>query len=64
MPSEKMELLTVPEAAVRLGIGARTAWGLVARGELRSVKIASLRRVEAAEIERFISAQRGDGDGQ
>jgi excisionase family DNA binding protein len=46
-------LLTVEEAAERLGIGRTTAFHLVRVGELASVRIGRLRRVHRAALEEF-----------
>ncbi|PRW63026.1 helix-turn-helix domain-containing protein [Actinopolyspora mortivallis] len=47
------ELLTVSEAAQRLGIGRTKAYSLVRSGELASVLIGRLRRVPASEVTRY-----------
>ena len=49
-------LLTVEEAAQRLGIGRSHAYVYVLRGELPSVKLGRARRVPADELERFCRA--------
>lgn len=46
-------LLTVEEAAAQLGIGRTTAFGLVASGELESVRIGRLRRVHVSAITEY-----------
>jgi excisionase family DNA binding protein len=46
-------LLTVEEAAERLGIGRTTAWGLVKSGALHSVQIGRLRRVPASALDTY-----------
>lgn len=43
-------LLTVEEAAARLGIGRTTAFALVKSGEIASVQIGRLRRVPADAV--------------
>jgi len=43
-------LLTVEEAAARLGIGRTTTWSLVRSGDLDSVRIGRLRRVHVDAI--------------
>lgn len=51
-------LLSVPEAARRLGIGKTLAYSLVMRGELTSVKIrAKVRRVPLAALDEFVQRQ-------
>lgn len=47
-------LLTVDEAADRLGIGRSHAYQCVLKGELESVKIGRSRRVPAKALEDFI----------
>lgn len=52
-------LLTVEEAARRLGIGRTIAYGLVATGHLESVKIGRLRRVPVDALSRFVASPNG-----
>ena len=47
-------LLTVPEAAERLGISRAFAYNLVMRGELASVKLGRSRRVPVGELENYV----------
>lgn len=48
-------LLTVPEAAEALGIGVRTAWRLIERGDLPSVRVGRRsRRVRHEDLEAFV----------
>lgn len=49
-------LLTPEEAAKALRIGRSSLFGLLASGELASVRIGRLRRIPAGEIERFIGS--------
>lgn len=49
-PASHRILLTVEEAAERLGIGRTFAWRLVRTGELESVQIGRLRRVHVDAI--------------
>jgi excisionase family DNA binding protein len=44
------------EAAQRLGIGRTKVYELMARGELRSVKIGAARRVSAIALADFVAA--------
>jgi excisionase family DNA binding protein len=46
-------LLTVEEAAGRLGIGRTTAFALVKSGEIASVQIGRLRRVSADAVSEY-----------
>ncbi|MEV6649958.1 helix-turn-helix domain-containing protein [Streptomyces sp. NPDC051219] len=48
-------LLSVEEAARRLGIGRTTCFGLIASGELESVKVGSLRRIPADALAAYIA---------
>jgi excisionase family DNA binding protein len=54
MEDKDRQLLTVPEAAVKLRLSDAKAWQLVHRGELRSIKIGWSRRVPAEAIGEFI----------
>ncbi|MFF3592128.1 excisionase family DNA-binding protein [Streptomyces sp. NPDC002387] len=51
-------LLTVEEAARRLGIGRTTCFGLIASGELESVKVGSLRRIPADALAAYVARLR------
>jgi len=48
-------LLTVPEAAARMGIGRSLLYSLVMRGEIRSVTIGRARRIPAAALDEFVA---------
>jgi excisionase family DNA binding protein len=52
-PAPERVLLTVEEAAERLGIGRSLAFRLIRDGELESVQIGRLRRVPASAITDF-----------
>ncbi|MET9043870.1 excisionase family DNA-binding protein [Streptomyces sp. NPDC004362] len=52
-------LLTVEEAARRLGIGRTTCFALIASGELESVKVGSLRRIPADALAMYVARLRG-----
>ena len=47
-------LLTVPEAARRLGIGRSTAYALLRKRIIASLTIGALRRVPVSELENYI----------
>ncbi|MFG3295657.1 helix-turn-helix domain-containing protein [Streptomyces sp. NPDC048179] len=47
--------LTVAEAARRIGIGRTKLYEYVSSGEIRSVKIGSLRRIPAEAVEEFLA---------
>jgi excisionase family DNA binding protein len=53
-------LLTVDEAAQRLGIGRSHAYVFVMRGLIPSVKLGRSRRVPAAGLEEFVERLRAD----
>lgn len=58
-------LLTIPQAASKLGIKDRKMEQMVRSGELASVLVGDRsRRIEQAEIDRYVAARREDGDGQ
>lgn len=51
-------LLTVEEAADRLGVGRSTMYGLLRDGEVESVQIGRLRRVPADALPDFLARLR------
>lgn len=51
---ESKALLTIDEAAQRLGIGRSHAYIYVMKGEIESVKLGRSRRVPAGAIDDFI----------
>ena len=60
MTNERL-LLTVEEAARRLGIGRTLAWQLVRDGQLPSVRLGRLVRVPARALEDWLKRRiRGD----
>ena len=50
-------LLSVVEAAKRLGIGTTLFYELLYRGELRSLLIGNRRLVPASDVERYIESR-------
>jgi excisionase family DNA binding protein len=54
--------LTVAEAARRIGIGRTKMYEFVASGEIRSVKIGTLRRIPAEAVSDFLAQRSGSGD--
>jgi excisionase family DNA binding protein len=52
-PLPERVLLTVEEAAERLGIGRTTAFALVKSGEIESVLIGRLRRVSVSAVQYY-----------
>jgi excisionase family DNA binding protein len=57
-------LLTVEEAAERLGIGRTTAFALVKSGEIESVLIGRLRRVSVSAVQDYAARLIADGQAQ
>jgi excisionase family DNA binding protein len=53
-------LLTVEEAARRLGIGRTLAWRLVQERELPSVRVGRCVRVPLRDLEAWVEEQRQD----
>ena len=56
---EPQLLLTVDEAAQRLGVGRSTMYGLILDGVVESVRIGRLRRVPADALPRYLDQLRG-----
>jgi excisionase family DNA binding protein len=52
-------LLTVEEAAARLGIGRTTMFELIRRGDVESVRIGRLRRVRAVALDTYAASLSG-----
>lgn len=50
-------LLDVKTAAVLLSVSERTAWDLVGRGELKSIKIGSRRLIPRTAISEFVESK-------
>lgn len=51
-------LLTIPEAAGRLGVGRSKVYELVASGALESILIDSARRIPSDALEAFVARLR------
>jgi excisionase family DNA binding protein len=51
-------VLTVEEAADRLGIGRTLMYALITTGEVESVRIGRLRRIPAAALENYVKGLR------
>ena len=51
-------LLTIPEAAQRLGVGRTTVYELTARGELEVVHIGRAARIPATALDAFVARLR------
>ena len=56
--SDDRLLLTVREAASRLGIGRSTAYELIAAGDLETVHIGRACRIPTAALDRFVETLR------
>lgn len=56
-------LLTIPEAAERLGIGRSTAYELIAEGRLETVHIGRACRVPVDGLRRFVESLRSSTTG-
>lgn len=52
-------LLRVEEAARLLGLGRTKVYELIARGELRAIKVDAATRVPRAELDAWIAARAG-----
>ena len=57
-------LLTVKEAAARLALGRTTLYELIARHELKSIKIGRARRVPESALEEWITQQVQEQGGE
>ena len=57
---DEKRLLTVAEAAKRLGIGRSHTYIYVLRGELESVKLGRSRRVPAEAVDKFVEKLRSE----
>lgn len=57
---DEKRLLTIDEAAQRLGIGRSHAYVYVLRGELESVKLGRSRRIPAEAVDEFVRKLRGE----
>lgn len=57
MSSEGRIVLTIEEAAQRLGIGRTTMYGLVKAGAIRTITIGRLRRVPLSCLQEYVDDQ-------
>jgi excisionase family DNA binding protein len=60
--TQERRLLTVQEAAERLGVGETTVRALIRSFQLRSVKIGTARRVPVDDVEDFLAKLRDVGE--
>jgi excisionase family DNA binding protein len=56
-------LLSPRALGQRLGVSERTARDLIQSGRLRSVKVGGSRRVEPAEVDRYVASLRDEEEG-
>ena len=49
-------LFTVPQAAAHLGISTAKTWELVSAGQIRSLKIASSRRIRPEDLAAYVES--------
>ena len=56
MDTERL-LLTIPEVAIRLGLGRSLVYQLVMRGEIDSIKVGRARRVPTVALDQFIHSR-------
>ena len=56
-------LITVAEAARRLGLGRSLTYRFVQTAELRSLKIGGARRILVSDLEEFVRNLREQNDG-
>lgn len=56
--TERVKLLTTPEAAVRLGVSKRTIQDLVSEGKIGSIKFNRNVRFAVSDLDKFIDSHR------
>lgn len=62
MPAvDERPLLTAGEVAEKLRINVYSAYRLMASGDLRTIRIGKLRRVDARDLERYLEEQKERG---
>lgn len=59
-PADGKLLLTVDEAAQRLGIGRTLMYGLISAGEVQAVTVGRLRRVPSESLTEYVDRLRAD----
>ena len=45
----------IEEAATQLAVGRTFLWGLIVRGEIKTVKLGRATRIPASELRRFVA---------
>lgn len=61
-PFMQQLLLTVPQAANRLGISRSTLYLLLRNGDITAIKIGRSVRIAVAELERWIAAKQQEAE--
>lgn len=56
-------LLRAEQVAEMLNLGRTTIFGMIARGELRAIKVGRARRVARTEVDRWLQDQGATVDG-
>jgi excisionase family DNA binding protein len=56
-------LLTIPEVALRLGLGRSLTYQLVMQGQIPSLKLGRARRVPLVALEEFIAGRLQEANG-
>jgi len=56
----EQRMLSIPEAAIWLGVSERFVYALISRGELRSVKVGRRRLIDTRDAEQFINERKED----
>lgn len=56
-------LVRIPEACDRLSLGRSTIYALIAKGEIKAVKVGAAVRIPASELERWVEEQIAGRDG-
>jgi excisionase family DNA binding protein len=49
-------VVSVPDAAVMVGLGESTVWAKLASGDIKSFRLGGRRMIRVEEIERFLAA--------
>lgn len=58
--SEPVRLLSAEQVAQRTNLGRTTVFGLIASGDIESIKIGKLRRVPVEAVDAFIEKLRAE----
>lgn len=56
-PVNEAGLISVPEAAARIGVSDHTMWRMVLAQQIESLKIRGLRRIRLEALEKFLNTQ-------